>query len=168
MKSYCEVYVPSCWVKTLKETPQYLSRSSWPQVEKINDNVFDLTILTIVKEDDDPSNKKEQFILNYTHKNNEISLVEETGLMKRSSILDDENEKGGQEFTYLLKVIDHNTNTTMYYDVKLARVELEKNGNVDINNEDSLCQHLEVIAKLDDENPFDTEFDEPEDYKKDK
>ena len=106
--------------------------------------------------------------MNYTHKNNEISLVEETGLMKRSSILDDENEKGGQEFTYLLKVIDHNTNTTMYYDVKLARVELEKNGNVDINNEDSLCQHLEVIAKLDDENPFDAEFDEPEDYKKDK
>ena len=168
MKSYCEVYVPSGWVKTVKETPQYLARSSWPQVEKINDNVFDLTVLTNVKEDDDPSNIKEQFILNCTHKNNEISLVEETGLMKRSSIVDDEVEKSGQEFTYLLKVIDHNTNTTMYYDVKLARVEMEKNEINEVSNDDSLSEHLEVIAKLDDENPFDTEFDEPSDVKKDK
>ena len=168
MKSYCEIYVPDGWAKTTKETPDYLARSSWPQVEKINDNAFDLTILTNVKEEDDPSNNKEQLILNFTHKNNEISLVEETGVIKRSSILDNEIEKGGQEFTYLLKVIDHNTNTTMYYDVKLARVEMEKNKNTEINSENSLDEHLEVIAKLDDDNPFDTEFDEPEEYKKEK
>ena len=56
----------------------------------------------------------------------------------------------------------------MYYDVKLARVEMEKNKNTEINSENSLDEHLEVIAKLDDDNPFDTEFDEPEEYKKEK
>lgn len=71
----------------------------------------------------------------------------------------------GKEYTYLLKVIDHTTNSVMYYDVKLARVEVEKKEETGTEDK-SLGEHLEVITKLDDENPFNTEFDIPEDYKK--
>ena len=57
-------------------------------------------------------------------------------------------------------MVDKETRSTMYYDVKLARVEIEK-------KEDSgpLGEHLEVIGKLydEDENPFGTEFDDPAD-----
>ena len=53
----------------------------------------------------------------------------------------------------------------MYYDVKLARVEVEKKEET-VTEDKSLGEHLEVIAELDDENPFNTEFDIPEDYKK--
>ena len=49
----------------------------------------------------------------------------------------------------------------MYYDVKLARVEMEKVKASDFRDDGSLSEHLEVIAKLDDDNPFDTDFDEP-------
>ena len=119
-----------------------------------------MTILTNTKIDDDPISKKEQFILNFSHKNNEISLVEEAGLIKRASILDDQIEKGGKEFTYLLKVIDHNTNTTMYYDVKLARVEMEKSEGEMEEKENKLGEHLEVIAAYDEENPFDIDFED--------
>lgn len=87
--------------------------------------------------------------------------------MKRKTIVNDEVEAGGKEFTYLLKVIDHATNSIMYYDVNLARVEIAKAKEI-VTDDGSLSEHLEVITKLDDEddNPFNTEFDIPEDYKK--
>ena len=54
----------------------------------------------------------------------------------------------------------------MYYDVKLARVEVEKKEKT-VTEDKLLGEHLEVITKLDDDdNPFNTEFDIPEDYKK--
>lgn len=167
MTTYNEVYIPTGWAKTVEETPQNLLRTTWPQIEGIEENIFDLTILTNTKVDDDPINKKEQLIINYTYENNEISLVQEAGAIKRKSILDDELSTGGREFTYLLKVIDHNTNTTMYYKCDLERVEAPNQKEI-VVNDNPLSEHLEVIAKLDDEddNPFNTEFDIPEDYKK--
>lgn len=165
--SFSEVYVPTGWTKTKQETPQNLLRSAWPQVEGIEKNIFDLTILVNNKIDDDPINNKKQLILNYIYENNEISLVQEAGAIKQKSILDDELSTGGREFAYLLKVIDHDTNTTMYYKCDLERVEAPNQKEI-VVDDNPLSEHLEVIAKLDDEddNPFDTEFDIPEDYKK--
>ena len=165
--SFSEVYVPTGWTKTKQETPRNLLRSAWPQVEGIEKNIFDLTILANNKIDDDPINNKKQLILNYTYENNEISLVQEVGAIKQKSILDDELSTGGREFTYLLKVIDHDTNTTMYYKCDLERVEAPNQKEIAVDD-NPLSEHLEVIAKLDDEddNPFNTEFDIPEDYKK--
>ena len=129
------------------------------------ENIFDLSVLVSTKNDEEPNNEKHQLVLNFIYGNNEISLVQESDCIKRESIVDDEVETGGKEFTYLLKVIDHTTNSVMYYDVKLARVEIEKKE--ETGAEDKLLgEHLEVITKLGDENPFNTEFDIPEDYKK--
>ena len=163
MKCTKDVFVPTGWIVTTEETAQNLSRSSWPLITTTEENIFDLTILTNTKNDEDPINEKHQLILNFIYGNNEISLVQESGLMKRKSIVNDEVEAGGKEFTYLLKVIDHATNSIMYYDVNLARVEVAKNEKV-VTDDDSLSEHLEVIAKLDDEddNPFNTEFDNPQ------
>ena len=118
--------------------------------------------MTNTKNDEDPINDKHQFILNFIYGNNEISLVQESGLLKRKAIVDDEVETGGKEFTYLLKVIDHATNSTMYYDVKLARVEIEKKEETVVDDY-PLSEHLEVITVYDEEedNPFKTDFDDP-------
>ena len=166
MKCFNEVFVPSGWIITTNEAPQNLSSTAWPQVQETCENVFDLTILTNTKNDEEPNSEKHQLILNFIYGNNEISLVQESDCIKRESIVDDEVETGGKEFTYLLKVIDHTTNSVMYYDVKLARVEVEKKEKT-VTEDKLLGEHLEVITKLDDgDNPFNTEFDIPEDYKK--
>lgn len=167
MKCINEVFVPTGWNVTTEESAQNLSRPSWPLVTTTEENIFDLTVLVNTKNDEEPNNEKRQLILNFTYGNNEISLVQESDCIKRKSIIDDEAESSGKEFTYLLKVIDHTTNSIMYYDVKLARVEVEKKEEIAVED-NSLSEHLEVIAKLDDEddNPFNTEFDIPEDYKK--
>ena len=130
---------------------------------KVDENLFNLSIETNTEGDEDNQYLKEKFCLFFTHENNEMVLVEDTCYGTKESF-DIQNEKvveGGlvKERTYMLKVVDKETKSTMYYDVKLARVEIEKDN-------DSLSEHLEVIAKLDDENPFDTEFDDPEDLKK--
>lgn len=166
MKCINEVFVPTGWNVTTEETAQNLSRPSWPLVTTTEENIFDLSVLVSTKNDEEPNNEKHQLVLNFIYGNNEISLVQESECIKRESIVDDEVETGGKEFTYLLKVIDHTTNSVMYYDVKLARVEVEKKE--DTGAEDrSLGERLEVITKLDDgDNPFNTEFDIPEDYKK--
>ena len=165
MKCINEVFVPTGWNVTTEETAQNLSRPSWPLVTTTEENIFDLSVLVSTKNDEEPNNEKHQLILNFIYGNNEISLVQESNCIKRESIVDDEVETGGKEFTYLFKVIDHTTNSVMYYDVKLARVEVEKKEEI-VTEDKSLGKHLEVIAELDDENPFNTEFDIPEDYKK--
>ena len=60
-----------------------------------------------------------------------------------------------------MKVVDHETNSVAYYDVKLARVEIEKKEDKELQE-----KRLEVIEELDDEeddNPLDIEFDDAED-----
>ena len=163
MKCFNEVFVPSGWIITTNEVPQNLSRTAWPQVQETSENVFDLTILTNTKNDDDTINETHQLILNFIYGNNEISLVQESGLMRRKSIVDDEVETGGKEFTYLLKVIDHATNSVMYYDVKLARVEVEKKEKT--IEDDTLSEHLEVITVYDEdeEDPFNIDFEDTKD-----
>ena len=165
MKCINEVFVPTGWNVTTEETAQNLSRPSWPLVTTTEENIFDLSVLVNTKNDEEPNNEKHQLVLNFIYGNNEISLVQESDCIKRESIVDDEVETGGKEYTYLLKVIDHTTNSVMYYDVKLARVEVEKKEET-VTEDKSLGERLEVIAELDDENPFNTEFDIPEDYKK--
>ena len=165
MKCINEVFVPTGWNVTTEETAQNLSRPSWPLVTTTEENIFDLSVLVSTKNDEEPNNEKHQLVLNFIYGNNEISLVQESNCIKRESIVDDEVETGGKEFTYLFKVIDHTTNSVMYYDVKLARVEVEKKEET-VTEDKSLGERLEVIAELDDENPFNTEFDIPEDYKK--
>ena len=163
MKCFNEVFVPSGWIITTNEAPQNLSSTAWPQVQETCENVFDLTILTNTKNDEEPNSEKHQLILNFIYGNNEISLVQESDCIKRKSIVNDEVEADGKEFTYLLKVIDHATNSIMYYDVNLARVEIAKTEEI-VTDDDLLSEHLEVIAELDDEdhNPFETEFGDPQ------
>ena len=100
-------------------------------------------------------------LLTFTHNNNEIMLFEETEHLSKQNTNNDGNVS---EFKYLLKVFDHDTNSIMYYETKLMRVEIAKCD----DERDNLSEHLEVIAVLDDENPFDTDFEIPEDYKKKK
>ena len=69
--------------------------------------------------------------------------------------------ENGKEHEYELKVLDHETKSTMYYETKLVRVEVEKDEEKTTNVE-PLEEHMEVIAELDDEdeNPFQIEFEE--------
>ena len=165
MTPYNEIYVPTGWNKTSKIIPYNPARSVWPEVSNIKDNIFDLSIITYNKIEDDLMDCDEQLTLFFVHGNNEIVLREDTSYTPRQLVDDQKeniNESGTiKEKTYLLTVVDKETKATMYYDVKLARVEMEKSEEVKIENTDSLSEHLEVIAKLDDDNPFDTDFDEP-------
>ena len=163
MKCINEVFVPTGWNVTTEETAQNLSRPSWPLVTTTEENIFDLSVLVNTKNDEEPNSEKHQLILNFIYGNNEISLVQESDCIKRKSIVNDEVEADGKEFTYLLKVIDHATNSIMYYDVNLARVEIAKTEEI-VTDDDLLSEHLEVIAELDDEddNPFETEFGDPQ------
>lgn len=159
MRHYSEIYVPNGWIKTTEEIPENPTRSSWPEIEGVESNVFDLSIVVNEKTNPDPMKIKEQLILSYTYGNNEVSLVQETGLVKRKSIVDDELDLGGREYSYLLKVINHETNASMYYDVKLARVEMEKKEKIE-PEDNSLTEHIEVIVPIDEEeNPFETDFE---------
>ena len=119
--------------------------------------------MTNTKNDEEPNSEKHQLILNFIYGNNEISLVQESDCIKRKSIVNDEVEADGKEFTYLLKVIDHATNSIMYYDVNLARVEIAKTEEI-VTDDDLLSEHLEGIAELDeeDDNPFEKEFGDPQ------
>ena len=165
MRSFSEIYVPSSWTWTTEETPQNQLNTPWPRLGGINENLFDLSVLINSKLDSESDTSKEQFIVNLTYKNNEISLVQETEPTRRKSIIDDDISTGGKDFSYLLKVIDHETNAVMYYDIKLARVEVEKKI---MPTDELLDEHLEVITEIDweNDNPFETEFDTPEDYRK--
>ena len=119
--------------------------------------------MTNTKNDEETKSEKHQLILNFIYGNNEISLLQESDCIKRKSIIDDEIEAGGKEFTYLLKVIDHTTNSVMYYDVKLARVEVEKKEKT--IEDETLSEHLEVITVYDEdeEDPFNINFEDAKD-----
>ena len=70
MKCFNEVFVPSGWIITTNEAPQNLSSTAWPQVQETCENVFDLTILTNTKNDEEPNSEKHQLILNFIYGNN--------------------------------------------------------------------------------------------------
>lgn len=161
MKSYSELFVPTSWNKTSTENPANPIRSAWPEVKEIDEDIFNLSIL--VKKDikEDLTDGGGSLLLTFTHNNNEIMLFEETEHLSKQNTNNDGNVS---EFKYLLKVFDHDTNSIMYYETKLMRVEIAKCD----DERDNLSEHLEVIAVLDDENPFDTDFEIPEDYKKKK
>ena len=171
MTPYNDIYVPNGWNKTSKIVPYNPARSSWPEVSNTNENIFDLSIVTLSKIEDGLMDCDEKLTLFFVHQDNEIMLIEETSY-KPTQLVDDQKEninEGGtiKEKTYLLKVYDRETKSTMFYDVKLARVELEKDMKIDVEEENQLSERLEVIAKLDDDNPFDTEFeDSPLEYSK--
>jgi hypothetical protein len=138
-------------------------------VSNTNENIFNLSIVTYNKIEDDLLDCDETLTLFFARQSNDITLIEETSYKPRQLVDDQKeniNESGTvKEKTYLLKVFDRETRSTMFYDVKLARVELEKD--VPVAGDGSLSEHLEVIAKLDDDdNPFDTDFDDPVDSKK--
>ena len=171
MTPFNEIYVPNGWNKTSKIVPYNPLRSSWPEVSNTKENIFDLSIVTYSKLEDDLIDCDENLTLFFVHQSNEIMLIEETSCKPRQ-LVNDQKENIGEsgtvkEKTYSLKVYDRETKSTMFYDVKLARVELEKDITSGVEENDSLSEHLEVIAKLDDDNPFDTEFeDSPLDYSK--
>jgi len=134
-------------------------------VANLGSNIFDLSIITYSNVEDDLLDCDEKLSLFFVSGNNEIMLSEETSYSPKQLVDDQKeniNESGTvKEKTYSLKVYDRDTKSTMYYDVKLARVEMEKEKASGFRDDGSLSEHLEVIAKLDDDNPFDTDFDEP-------
>ena len=166
MTSYNEVYIPTGWAKKTEIVPNNPIRSTTPEVELYDDNVFDLWITTDNKIEDDLLNCDEKLILCFTHENNEIVLTEEISYSPKERADDKkeniDNSGKIKERTYLLIVKDNDTKSTMYYDVKLARVELEKKAKNTNEDSNSLSEDLEVIAVYDedDENPFDIEFED--------
>ena len=169
MTPYNEIYIPNGWNKTSNLVPNNPARSSWPEVSNVTENIFNLSIVTYNKIEDDLLDCDETLALFFAYQNDDITLIEKTSYKPRQLVDDQKeniNESGTvKEKTYLLKVFDRDTKSAMFYDVKLARVELEKN--VPVACDDSLSEHLEVIAKLDnDDNPFNTDFDDPVDSEK--
>ena len=164
MKSINEIFVPSGWVRTTKEVSSNPIRASWPDVANLDSNIFDLSIITHSNVEDELLDCDEKLSLFFVSGNNEVMLSEETSYSPRQLVDDQKeniNESGTiKEKIYSLKVYDRDTKSTMFYDVKLARVEMEKEV-LGFKDDGSLSEHLEVIAKLDDDNPFDTDFDEP-------
>ena len=116
---------------------------------------------------DDLLDCDENIVINYSYKNNEITFIEEVRQIPNQLVDDDKEniveDNASKEFSYLLKVVDHKTKATMYYDVKLARVEIAKSEEKPITGNDVINEKLEVIAALDEDNPFSTEFETPKD-----
>ena len=160
MSTYNETYVPITWTKTSKEVAKNVMRSSWENEENINENIFNLSIVKYSEMQDSLSNGSERLLLFFTSGNNEICLEEEVSNSPRKI---GDKEKTISDKSYMLKVYDRETKAIMYYNTVLARVELEKKE--DGVSDGSLIEDLEVIAVYDEdeENPFDTEFNEPED-----
>ena len=170
MKSINEKYTPAGWTKTTTLTPSNPLRSSWPKVEGFDLNVFDLLIEKQINIDDDPINDTEDTTINIKLGHNELLLGQHSEHITRSDTTMVEKDKG-TEYVYEFKVVDHNTNAIMYYKVELTRVEVDKvDKEQDEANKNLLDEDLEVIAVLDDDednNPFETEFDDaPLDYSK--
>ena len=165
MKSISEIFVPDRWYKTTIEKPSNPSRNSDPVIEPVEDG-FNLSILSNYDIKDDLLDCDEEFILTFTHKNNEIQLIEKTNYYPKQMVdcLINDVEMSGveKEFNYVLKITNNKTKSTMYYDVNLARVEVKETSS---KSDESINEHLEVIAALDDENPFITEFEDPIDIK---
>ena len=165
---HSEVFVPTSWTKTTTIVPNNPDRESWPEVININKNVFDLSVMVNNEIEEDLLDCDENIIINYNYMNNEIFFIEKMRQSPRQ-LVDDEKENivedsNCREFTYLLQVIDHEAKATMYYDVKLARVEIAKDEEKKpISNSGVVNEDLEVIADLDEDNPFITEFDTPKD-----
>ena len=171
MKSISEIYVPGDWYKTTIENPSYPSRNSDPIIEPVEDN-FNLSIITNYDIRDDLLDCDEEFVVTLTHENNEIQLIEKTNCYPKQDVdcLINDVDFGGVEkdFSYVLKVIDHKTKSTMYFDVKLARVEIAEKKEPQQIPDENINEHLEVIAKLDDDDTFETEFGDPVDWEGDK
>ena len=106
-------------------------------------------------------------ILSFAYGNNEIILVQQTSCFSREpEELDykalDEQDKG-QQYSYSLRVIDHNTSSIMYFKPNLERVEIAKHQAEAENQKPLFNEDLEIIARIDDEdNPFETEFEDAE------
>ena len=161
-----ERYLPNGWTRTVEEIAQNEDRVSWPTIEDINDNLFQLAIDIETHIDDLPSKSKEELILSFAYGNNEIILVQQKSCFSREpgkldyKVLDERDK--GQQYSYSLEIIDHNTNSIMYFEPKLQRVEIAKpriEAEKPLFNED-----LEVIAQIDDDedNPFETQFEDAE------
>lgn len=125
MSTFNEIYVPTTWTKTSKEVAANVMRSSWVDVENIDENYFNLSIVKYSEVKDDQLDCDEKLTLFFESGNNEICLEEETSNTPRQV---NDKEKTVRDKTYMLKVYDKETKATMYYDVVLARVELEKKG----------------------------------------
>lgn len=160
-KSFNQTYVPDGWIRTSREDLNDPQRASWPEVMRFDDNFFDMSIE--VWGDLRDVGYDEALTLKFTHGNNEITLCEETSYGPRRLIepLSEIHSQGDttKERMYTMKVVDHETNSVAYYDVKLARVEIEKKEDKELQE-----KRLEVIEELDDEdeNPFNVKFDTPE------
>ena len=109
----------------------------------------------------------EKLVLFFVHENNEIYLTEETSLKPRQ-LVDDNKETANasgsiKEKTYFLKIVDNDTKSVMYYDAKLARVEMQKVSENQTTESAPISEDLEVIAAYDEdeENPFNTDFEDP-------
>ena len=128
-------------------------------MEGFDSNILGLSIETQIDMDDDPVKVTENTVLNCKIGDNEIVLGQHVERAKTNEIIS--KEKRVNEFTYDFMVIDHKVHSTMFYKVELARVEI--NQDKDKDNNVCLGERLEVIAKLDedDDNPFETTFDEP-------
>ena len=164
---YNERYLPNGWTRTVEEIAQNKDRVSWPTIEDINDNLFRLAIDIETHIDDLPSKSKENLTLSFAYGNNEIILVQQTSCFSREpEELDykalDEQDKG-QQYSYSLIVIDHNTSSIMYFKPNLERVEIAKHQAEAENQKPLFNEDLEIIARIDDEdNPFETEFEDAE------
>lgn len=167
MTSYNEAFVPTSWQKTTIIGPSNPIRTSWPEVEIIDKNIFNLSIVTENKIEDDLVDCDEKLVLFFVHENNEIYLTEETSLKPRQ-LVDDNKETANasgsiKEKTYFLKIVDNDTKSVMYYDAKLARVEMQKVSENQTTESAPISEDLEVIAAYDEdeENPFNTDFEDP-------
>lgn len=159
MKSINEKYIPTDWLKETKLVPSNPIRSSFPKIESIDYNLFNLIIESDFKFGDGADSGSEDLTLSFIKDNNEIFFTQNSKLFKRNN-----DEQGGKEFLYGLKVIDHNAQAIMYYKIELQRVEIAKKEEANVVEDEPLEEHLEVIAQLDEDDVFKTEFGDPVDW----
>ena len=154
MAYYRERYVPNGWTRTANETGLDSDKNSWPEVETIGNDIFDLTIDYETKFNDSAKDDYEDIILTFRLANNEIIFTQHKGFLIK--------EKGcDREYTYELKIIDHDTKSIMFYKPNLQRVEMAKR-TVDNAIENGIekqtkqmNEDIEVIVDLDEEDiPF--------------
>ena len=164
---YNERFLPNGWVRTVEEVVNNnFERNYWPTIEQIDCNLFNLSVDINTKIDDEAFKSYEDSVLNFRLDNNDITLIQRKRYVEREPIelkVPSVEEKG-KEFIYELKVVDRSTQAIMYYKVNLERVEINKPIGDDLKPRE-INEDLDVIGPLDedDDNPFETEFEAPED-----
>lgn len=161
---FSERYLPNGWTRTVEEISSNLERLSWPVVEEINDNIFGLAVDIETNLDDEPTKSWEDVLLSFKYENNEIYLTQHKSYFykdKNDGLKIFNENNNGKEFVYKLKVVDNSTGSIMYYKFNLERVEVGQRIVKEVKK-DLFDEHLEVIARLDDDedNPFDTKFED--------